>query len=156
MLEKYRLEVGTESSPLVTGGASLGRECGVGRAVSPRSSQCRQRPAGGGQEHRAHFPVSAGAARLMIPTASPVLRSELVSVPPCMPGLKGRTAIHVGVPDSAVSKSLPASAGDRTWGQSLGRDDPQEKERATHPSILAWETLWAEDLQSTGSQRSRV
>ena len=26
-----------------------------------------------------------------------------------------------------------------TWGQSLGQEDPQEKEMATHSSILAWE-----------------
>jgi len=25
-----------------------------------------------------------------------------------------------------------------TWVQSLGREDPQEKEMATHSSILAW------------------
>ena len=124
--------------------------CPWGVASAGRGQQ------GVGQERRAPFPVSAGTARLMIPTTSPVLRSELVSVPSCMPGLKGRTAIHVGVPDSTVSKILPASAGDGTQGQSLGRDDPQEKERATYSSILAWETLWAEDLQSTGSQSSRV
>ena len=43
-----------------------------------------------------------------------------------------------------------------TWVQSLGKD-PLEKEMATHSSILAWETLWAEEpgrLQSTGTQRA--
>ena len=28
--------------------------------------------------------------------------------------------------------------------QSLGREDPLEKEMATHSSILAWEILWTE------------
>jgi len=28
--------------------------------------------------------------------------------------------------------------------RSLGREDPLEKEMATHSSILAWETLWRE------------
>ena len=39
---------------------------------------------------------------------------------------------------------------------SLGREDPQEKEMATHCSILAWEIQWIEEpggLQSKGSQR---
>ena len=40
--------------------------------------------------------------------------------------------------------------------QSLGWEDPLEKEMATHSSILAWEIPWAEELggpQSMGSQR---
>ena len=42
-----------------------------------------------------------------------------------------------------------------TWVQSLGREDPLEKEMATHSSILAWRIPWMEEpggLQSTGSQ----
>ena len=38
--------------------------------------------------------------------------------------------------------------------QSLGGEDPLQKEIATHSSILAWETPWTEEpgrLQSTGS-----
>ena len=40
--------------------------------------------------------------------------------------------------------------------QSLGQEDPLEKEMATHSSILAWRIPWMEEpgrLQSTGSQR---
>ena len=40
--------------------------------------------------------------------------------------------------------------------QSLGWEDPLEKEMVTHPSILAWETPWTEEpggLQSVGSKR---
>ena len=40
---------------------------------------------------------------------------------------------------------------------SLGREDPLEKEMATHSSILAWKIPWTEEpggLQSTGSQRA--
>ena len=43
-----------------------------------------------------------------------------------------------------------------TQVQSLGREDPLEKEMATHSSILAWRTPWIEEpggLQSMGSQR---
>ena len=32
-----------------------------------------------------------------------------------------------------------------TQVQSLGWEDPLEKEMATHPSILAWEILWTEE-----------
>ena len=39
--------------------------------------------------------------------------------------------------------------------QWLGREDPLEKEMATHSSILAWSIPWTEEparLQSMGSQ----
>ena len=42
------------------------------------------------------------------------------------------------------------------WVRSLGREDPPEKEMATHSSILAWEIPRTEEpggLQSTGWQR---
>ena len=51
-------------------------------------------------------------------------------------------------------KSLPAMR--ETWVQSLGREDPLEKEMATHSSILACRIPWTEEsggLQSIGSQR---
>ena len=40
----------------------------------------------------------------------------------------------------------------------MGREDPREKEMATHSSILAWRIPWREEpdgLQSKGSQRVR-
>ena len=43
-----------------------------------------------------------------------------------------------------------------TWVWSLGREDPLEKEMATHSSTLAWKILWMEHpgrLQSMGWQR---
>ena len=43
-----------------------------------------------------------------------------------------------------------------TWVQSLGWEDPLEKEMATHSSTLAWRIPWREEpgrLQSMGSQR---
>ena len=48
-----------------------------------------------------------------------------------------------------LMKNLPAMR--ETWVQSLGREDPLEKEKATHPSILAWRIPWT--IQSMGSQR---
>ena len=32
-----------------------------------------------------------------------------------------------------------------TQVQSLGQEDPLEKEMAAHPSILAWRILWAQE-----------
>ena len=51
-------------------------------------------------------------------------------------------------------KHLPAMR--ETWVQSLGWEDPLEKEMAPHSSILAWKMPWTEEpgrLQSIGSQR---
>ena len=50
-------------------------------------------------------------------------------------------------------KRLPAMWD--TWVQSLGREDPLEKEMATHSSTLTWKIPWTEGpcrLQSMGSQ----
>ena len=53
-------------------------------------------------------------------------------------------------------KSLPAM-----WEiqvQSLGQEDPPEKEMATHSSTVAWKIPWMEEpgrLQSMGLQRVR-
>ena len=51
-------------------------------------------------------------------------------------------------------KHLPGMR--ETWVQSLGWEDPLEKEMATHSSILAWTISWTEEpggLQSLGLQR---
>ena len=50
------------------------------------------------------------------------------------------------VPASAVVKNPPASAGDtEVQVQSLGWQDPLEKEMATHSSILSWRIPWTEE-----------
>ena len=44
-----------------------------------------------------------------------------------------------------------------TWVQSLGWEDPLDKEVATHSNILAWRIPWMEELgglQSTGCKES--
>ena len=51
-------------------------------------------------------------------------------------------------------KRLPTMQ--ETWVRPLGWEDTQEKEMATHSSILAWKIPWMEKpgrLQSMGSQR---
>ena len=53
-----------------------------------------------------------------------------------------------------VVKNLPAMQ--KTWVQTLGQEDPLEKEMVTHTSILAWRISWTEQpgrLQSMLSQR---
>ena len=50
-------------------------------------------------------------------------------------------------------KNLPAMW--ETWVLSLGKEDPLEKGKATHSSILAWRIPWTEEpgrLQSMGSK----
>ena len=59
-----------------------------------------------------------------------------------------------GFPGGSEVKASVCSVGDLV--QSLGREDPLEKEMATHSSILAWRIPWMEEpgrLQSMGSQR---
>ena len=44
-----------------------------------------------------------------------------------------------------------------TWVQSLGQEDPLEREMATRSSVLAWEIPWTEEsggLQSMGVAKS--
>ena len=53
-----------------------------------------------------------------------------------------------------MAKRLPTVW--ETWVPSLRREDPLEKEMATHSSTLAWKIPWAEEpgrLQLMGSQR---
>ena len=54
-----------------------------------------------------------------------------------------------------VVKNLPAMQ--EMWVQSLGQEDPLEKEMATHSSILAWGIIWREEpggLQSMGKPKN--
>ena len=46
-------------------------------------------------------------------------------------------------------KHLPAMQ--ETWVQSLGQEDPLEKEMATHSSTLAWKIPWSEELDKLQS-----
>ena len=61
----------------------------------------------------------------------------------------------MGFSNGSVVKKPPAMQG--KWVPSLGREDPLEKEMATHSSILAWKIPWTEEpgrLLSMGSQMS--
>ena len=57
--------------------------------------------------------------------------------------------------ESCPLKRLPGMQ--VTWVQSLGREDPLEKEMATHSSTLAWRIPWREEpggLQSRDLKES--
>ena len=73
-------------------------------------------------------------------------------------------SLHKNVKRSLYEASLvaqtvkPLPAMQETRVQSLGWEDPLEKEMATHTSTLAWKIPWTEEpgrLQSMGSQRVR-
>ena len=58
----------------------------------------------------------------------------------------------LGFPGGSDGKESSCNA----WVQSLGQENPLEKEMAMHSSILAWKIPWTEEpggLQSMGSQR---
>ena len=59
----------------------------------------------------------------------------------------------MGFPAGSDGKESACNVGD--LGLTLGREDPLEKELATHSSILAWRISWTEEPvgpQSMGSQ----
>ena len=63
-------------------------------------------------------------------------------------GLSGASLV------AEMVKNVPAVQ--ETQVRPLGREDPREKEMATHSSTLAWEIPWTQEpgrLQSMGLQR---
>ena len=66
----------------------------------------------------------------------------------------GQPNLFWGFRGGSVVKNPPAMQ--ETQVQSLGQEDPLEKEKAIHFSILDWEIPWTEEpggLQSMTSQR---
>ena len=73
---------------------------------------------------------------------------------------KNKNKLYLGMdfPRGSVVKKKMLPAMQKTWIQSLGQEDPLEKELANPSSILTWEIPWTEEpgwLQSTGLQRVR-
>ena len=70
--------------------------------------------------------------------------------------MKRDHAVIIEIALKEMVKRLPAMR--ETWVQSLGWQDPLEKEIATYSTALAWKIPWTEEsgrLQSMGSQRVR-
>ena len=88
------------------------------------------------------------------------LTNQYVILRYCSPNLCKWNYLYGGLPffcPSLVAQTVkPLSTMWETWVRSLGREDPLEKEMATHSSILAWKIPWTEEpgrLHSMGSQR---
>ena len=67
-----------------------------------------------------------------------------------------RSLVALWFPGGSAGKESACTV--ETWVRSLGREDPLEKGKATHSSILVWRIPWTQEpdrLQSTGSQRVR-
>ena len=63
----------------------------------------------------------------------------------------------MGFPGGTGVKNPPANAEmQEAWVQSLGQEDPLEKEMATHSSTLAWEIPGTEEPGGLQSQKSRT
>ena len=77
------------------------------------------------------------------------------------PEFSATLSSYQGVKDTlgtSLRTRLPMQETLQTRVLSLDREDPLEKETATHSSVLAWRILWTEGprgLQSMGSQRVR-
>ena len=81
------------------------------------------------------------------------MESKITADGDCSHEIKRRLLLG-GVPGGSTIK--PLSTMRETWVQSLGWEDPLEKEMATHSRTIAWRIPWTEEpgrLQSMGSQR---
>ena len=68
------------------------------------------------------------------------------------------TSEDLGIASLVAQMVKNLSSMQETWVQSLGWEDPLEKEMATCSRILAWKILWTEEpggLQSMELQRVR-
>ena len=68
-----------------------------------------------------------------------------------------REFLLTGFPGCSYSKESACNAEDHH--SILSQEDPLEKEKATHSSILAWKIPWTEEpgrLQSMGSKKSQT
>ena len=62
----------------------------------------------------------------------------------------------MGIPGGSAVKNLLVSSGNtETQVQSLGWEDPLEKEMATHSCILVWRIPWTEELGGLQSKRTQ-
>ena len=65
------------------------------------------------------------------------------------------TLLYMGFPSGLAVKNLPAMQEmQETWVQSLGQEDPLEKEMVTQSSILAWKIPWMEKPTVHGVAKS--
>ena len=107
----------------------------------------------GGQE-RVRLPLSLGAPRFS-PPPTPLQTGLASSLQRASLKCENDGGVGSGPPRKLSGKESACNPGDMS---SLGREDPLEKEMATHSSIPAWSVPWTEEpggLQSMRSQRVR-
>ena len=103
------------------------------------------------------FPSPGDLPNLGIEPGSPALQADASSSEPPGKPIKGKRVakyVHGASLVAQTVKHLPAMQETRV--QSLGCEDPLEKEMSIHSSTLAWRFPWTEKpgrLQSMGSQR---
>ena len=95
-----------------------------------------------------------------------VLVSKVVRIPAChmgdhgsIPQWRGNTPFQSSPMAQQVKNPPAMQETQETWVWSLDREDPLEKEMATHSSILAWRIPWAEEPgepQSMGLKESNT
>ena len=93
--------------------------------------------------------VGGGVHILALQLTSSVILSKFLN-------FSGSYPLHGASLVAQMVKSLPEMQRPRV--RFLGREDPMQKEMATHSSILAWKIPWMEEpgrLQSMRSQRVR-
>ena len=112
------------------------------------------------------WPQGLGPTRLLCPWDSPgmntgagchFLLQGIFLIQRSNPGLLHCRKICISNPHLNYQRLKHLPARRETRVQSLGREDPLEKEMATHSSILAWKIPWTEEpgrLQSTGVTKS--
>ena len=72
-------------------------------------------------------------------------------ITPTAPDLSGYLSCRLGLPGGSDSKESACSVGD--LGLIPGQEDPLEKGKATHSSILSWRIPWTEEPSRLRSMR---
>ena len=68
--------------------------------------------------------------------------------------IHGNLGCHWALPATQLVKNLPAMR--ETWVRSLGWEDPLEKGKATHSSILPWRIPWTVMVHGVTKSRTRL
>ena len=150
------------SVPYANGGAAGGapRLPGLCRGLTSWTHRPAARP-----EPQLHCPLPTALARpcgqaQVAATTTAAGGSVSVALSVGQPASLGPRPLNPGGSRASLVaqavKNLPAMQ--ETQVQSLGQEDPLEKQMATHSSILAWRIPWTEEpggLQSMGLQRVR-
>ena len=119
---------------------------------NPKERQCQRMFKPTTQLHSSHMLARASLIAQLVKNLL-----AMQETPGLIPELGRSTGEGIGYPLQYSQASLVAQlvktlrAMWETWVRSLGGEDPLEKGKATHSSILAWRIPWT--IQSIGLQR---